>query len=337
MWSPGPGAQQLPHVTPSASRPLSWTWSQRGVNPFQGPQCSPCGQRATRAPVSPASASAAAERVAGHSLFLSMDCTPRPAPGRKRNPPPLLGLRVCAQNSDKTQAFTLLLFELKIKSSILGSQKVLIQGLVHEWPAAVDRVMRWPESLERSGLRWYQSHECRAPSQAHGAPSGHLRYVVVIQPFSSCLFVIPRTVARQAFPTSTVLTEFSQIHVHWVSEMRQKPFQEEVRAGTSGQAAGGRSAHRQRREGGTGEALGERLSSLARGTFYIHFRSVPGHSGVAISPPTTMQGTGHCPSSHRKSRPWPLEHSFHPERLTTNRSMSKENEAGRWGWGVTAL
>ena len=251
MWSPGPGAQQLPHVTPSASRPLSWTWSQRGVNPFQGPQCSPCGQRATRAPVSPASASAAAERVAGHSLFLSMDCTPRPAPGRKRKPPPLLGLRVCAQNSDKTQAFTLLLFELKIKSSILGSQKVLIQGLVHEWPAAVDRVMRWPESLERSGLRWYQSHECRAPSQAHGAPSGHLRYVVVIQPFSSCLFVIPRTVARQAFPTSTVLTEFSQIHVHWVSEMRQKPFQEEVRAGTSGQAAGGRSAHK----GGRGELV----------------------------------------------------------------------------------
>lgn len=113
--------------------------------------------------------------------------------------------------------------------------------------------------------------------------------------------------------------------------MKQKPFLEEVRAGTPGQAAGGRSARRQRREGGTGEALGEGLSSPARGTFYIHFRSVPGHSGVAISPPTKMQGTGHRPSSHRKSRPWPLEHSFHPERLTTNRSMSEENEAGRWG------
>ena len=139
------------------------------------------------------------------------------------------------------------------------------------------------------------------------------------------------------FSALRCLTEFSQIHVHGVSEMRQKPFREEVRAGTCGQAAGGRSAHRQRREGGPGEALGERLSSVARGTFYIHFRSVPGHSGVEISPPTTMQGTGHCPSSHRKSRPWPLEHSFHPERLTTNRSMSEENEAGRWGWGVTAL
>ena len=145
--------------------------------------------------------------MAGRSLFLSMDCTPRPAPGRKCNPPPLLGLRVCAQNSDKAQAFTLLLFKLKIKSSILGSQKVLIQGLVHEWPAAVDRAMRWPESLEQSSLRWYWSHECRAPSQAHGAPSGHLRYVVVIQPFSR-VSVISRTVARQAFLTSAVLQSF---------------------------------------------------------------------------------------------------------------------------------
>lgn len=32
--------------------------------------------------------------------------------------------------------------------------------------------------------------------------------------------------------------------------------------------------------------------------------------------------------------PAPLERSFYPERLTTNRSMSEKNEAGKWGRGL---
>ena len=151
---------------------------------------------------------------------LSVDCTQRPAPGRRQNPPSFLGLQVCAQNSVKTQALTLLLLKLKLKSSILGSQKVLIQGLVHEWPAAVHRVMRWPDSRERHASRWCASR-VSCPFQAHGAHLGTEVFCCCYSVPQSCLSVTPWTVARQAPPTSAV-SQFSQIHVLRVSEIRSE-------------------------------------------------------------------------------------------------------------------
>ena len=243
---------------------------------------------------------------------LSVDCTQRPASGRRQNPPSFLGLQVYAQNSVKTQALALLLLKLKRKSSILGSQKVLIQALVlqeHEQPAAADRVTRWPDSLN-GAVHAGVSQERGAPFQARGAPFGHLSYVVISPSVVSLCDPVDCSTAGSS--DLRCLAEFSQIHVHGVSEIwNESPSNPSWKRSEQAHPASLRceKCTRTKEGGGTGEALGEGLSPPARGSFSICFRSVPGRSGDAVSPPTKTQGAtallsaGHCPSPHRERRP----------------------------------
>lgn len=228
---------------------------------------------------------------------LNVDCTQRPASGRRQNPPSFLGLQVYAQKSVKTQALVLLLLKLKRKSSILGSQKVLIQGLVlqeHERPAAADRVTRWPDSLNGTVYAGV-SHERGAPFQARGAPFGHLSYVISPSVVSLC---DPVDCSTAGSSDLRCLAEFSQIHVHGVSEIWN-----ESRSNPSWKRS--EQAHpaslrcekctRTKDGGGAGEALGGRVVATCQGKLFYLFQ-ISARPQWGRSQPTHQDAGSQCSS-----------------------------------------
>ena len=240
----------------------------------------------------------------------------------------------------------LLLLKLKLKSSILGSQKMLIQGLVHEWPAAINRVMRWPDSRERHALGWCASR-VSCPVSGLRCPTWALKFCCCCYSVpQSCLSLTPWPVARQTPPTSAVLQSFLRFMSLGSVRYRAKALQT---LPGGGQSRHTRPVCRCEKRSRTKEEV-EPARPLGKGCHHLPAEAFPSVSDQCQA--TVGSQSAHPPRRrepllssalgavhHHTGRggPAPLERSFYPERLTTNRSMSEKNEAGRWGGGGLLL